>query len=459
MGVTRDPIRIRFDAGTVVVEGLAASAQPPEECVFDSRTHSFRAPASAYAPLVRWLRRGKIDYEDRARSYEELSAGARFVFEPRPYQLEALAAWRKAQCRGVIVLPTGAGKTHVAMMAADACRRSVLVVTPTLDLVRQWHDTLRRTFDRPIGIVGGGDHVVEDLTVTTYDSAYLHMDHFGNRFGLVVFDECHHLPGQSYALAAKASLAPFRLGLTATVERADGREVELDELIGPEVYRRDIVELSGRYLAEYETQRIAVHLSPEEREEHDAERQVYLAFLRRSGIQMGSPRGWQDFIMRSSQTDDGRRAMKAYRRQREIAFAAPAKLRLLGDLLVQHANDRAIVFTQDNATAFEISRRFLVPSITHQTKVSERSEILASLADGTYRAVVTSKVLNEGVDVPSANVAVVISGSGSVREHVQRLGRILRRDGDKTATLYEIVTADTAEGWTSDRRRDHVAYR
>ena len=74
-------------------------------------------------------------------------------------------------------------------------------------------------------------------------------------------------------------------------------------------------------------------------------------------------------------------------------------------------------------------------------------------------AVVTSKVLNEGVDVPAANVAVVISGSGSVREHVQRLGRILRRDGDKYATLYEIVTADTAEGWTSERRRDHVAYR
>ena len=118
-----------------------------------------------------------------------------------------------------------------------------------------------------------------------------------------------------------------------------------------------------------------------------------------------------------------------------------------------------LLFTQDNATAYAVSRRFLVPVITHQTKVSERSEILAGLAEGTYGAVVTSKVLNEGVDVPDANVAVVISGSGSVREHVQRLGRILRKKGGKRAVLYELVTAATSETYTSDRRREHSAYR
>jgi superfamily II DNA or RNA helicase len=97
--------------------------------------------------------------------------------------------------------------------------------------------------------------------------------------------------------------------------------------------------------------------------------------------------------------------------------------------------------------------------ITHQTKVSERSEILARLNDGTYSAVATSKVLNEGVDVPSASVAIVVSGSGSVREHVQRLGRILRKQGDKRAVLYELITAQTGEAFTSERRREHVAYR
>ena len=124
-----------------------------------------------------------------------------------------------------------------------------------------------------------------------------------------------------------------------------------------------------------------------------------------------------------------------------------------------HRGDRAIIFTQDNSSAYEISRRFLVPAITHQTKVTERSEILAGLNAGTCGAVVTSKVLNEGVDVPSANVAIVVSGSGSVREHVQRLGRVLRKVGDKRAVLYELVTRQTTETFTSELRRDHVAYR
>ena len=151
--------------------------------------------------------------------------------------------------------------------------------------------------------------------------------------------------------------------------------------------------------------------------------------------------------------------MQAYRRQRELALAAPAKLEYLELLLHVHRTDLTIVFTQDNATAYEISRRFLVPAITHQTKVSERSEILERFGKGEYGVVVTSKVLNEGVDVPEANVAVIISGSGSVREHVQRLGRILRRREGKRARLYELVAANTTETFTSDRRRDHVAYR
>ena len=164
--------------------------------------------------------------------------------------------------------------------------------------------------------------------------------------------------------------------------------------------------------------------------------------------------------MLSSRGPDGRRAMQAYRRQRALAFAAPAKLDFLAHLLHRHRGDRSILFTQDNATAYGISKRFLVPVITHQTKIKERSAILrGSSPTASFGAVATSKVLNEGVDVPDANVAVVLSGSGSVREHVQRLGRVLRKREGKRAVLYELVTAATSEEHTSDRRREHGAYR
>jgi superfamily II DNA or RNA helicase len=310
-----------------------------------------------------------------------------------------------------------------------------------------------------VGVVGGGEHEVAPLTVTTYDSAYLHMDHLGARFGLVVFDECHHLPSEAYAFAARCCLAPFRLGLTATPERSDGREGVLEELIGPLVFRRDIVDLAGEYLAPYETVRITVELTAEERVDYEAARRTYLDFVRRHGIRMNSPTGWSDFIIRAAQSGQGMAALAAHRRQRQLAFAASAKLDCVEHLLRVHRRDRAIIFTQDNSSAYEISRRFLVPAITHQTKVTERSEILAGLTAGELGAVVTSKVLNEGVDVPVANVAIVVSGSGSVREHVQRLGRVLRKVGDKRAVLYELVTRQTTETFTSELRRDHVAYR
>ena len=145
--------------------------------------------------------------------------------------------------------------------------------------------------------------------------------------------------------------------------------------------------------------------------------------------------------------------MAAYLRHKQLAFAAPSKLAYVEHLLHRHRRDRALLFTDRNDTAYGLSRRFLAPIITHQTKVSERAAILDDFAAGVYNALVTSKVLNEGVDMPAANVGVVISGSGSAREHVQRLGRLLRKQGDKRAVLYELVAADTTEVFTSERRR------
>lgn len=453
-------VSLSFVAGTLELTGLAEQTHGlPGACRWDARTRCFRAPAADYSEVVLALRDAGVEFEDTARQYTKLSVRLRAERQPRPYQREALKAWLDAKGRGVVVLPTGAGKSHLAIMAIESRQRSTLVVAPTLDLVHQWYELLRTNFDTNVGIVGGGEHTLEALTVTTYDSAYLHMERYGNRFGMVVFDECHHLPGETYMLAARLCLAPFRLGLTATPERVDGRQNLMVELVGEEVYRKDIGELSGSYLAEYDTVRVGIELTEAEREEYENQRKVYTSFVRANGIRMGTPRGFQDFIMRSARSAAGQRAMQAYRRQRELAFAARGKLSYLEQLLQLHRRDRMLIFTQDNATAYEVSRRFLIPTITHQTKVRERSEILERFATGCYGSIVTSKVLNEGVDVPDANVAVIISGSGSVREHVQRLGRILRRKDGKNATLYELVSAGTSETFTSDRRREHAAYR
>jgi superfamily II DNA or RNA helicase len=197
----------------------------------------------------------------------------------------------------------------------------------------------------------------------------------------------------------------------------------------------------------------------EEAARYQSQREVYRSFVREMGIRMAAPDGWSRFIQLSAQSPAGRRAFLAYRDQKQIAVASPRKLEVLEGLLRQHARDRALVFTNDNDTVYLIAQRFLLPALTHQTDLKERREILERFNRGAYPAVVTSRVLNEGVNIPEANVAVVLSGTGSVREHVQRLGRILRRGENKRAVLYEVVTENTIEEHVSVRRREHDAYR
>ena len=453
-----ETVQLEFDRGTLLVRGDVPEGLVLPGCVFDSRVNLWRAQACRYREVLTVLHRAEIDYENRAGGFEPLDLRAREQRTPFPYQDEAVSAFFDSGRRGVVVLPTGAGKTFVAQMILEKLSRSCLVVTPTLDLVQQWYGVLKTAFDRNVGVVGGGEYDVQDLTVTTYDSAYIHMERFGDRFALLVFDEAHHLPGPTYSTAAEMCLAPFRLGLTATPEREDGLETKLDRLIGPVIYRREIGELAGEFLSEYETSRLEVSLSDEEMARYEEERAIYRGFLEQEGLRLGGRGGWQRFLMMTSRSERGRRAFLAYRAQKAIAQASEAKLRLLGDLLERHRHDRVLVFTSDNETVYKISRRFLVPAITHQTKVKERHRLLSGFNDGRYPFLVTSKVLNEGVDVPAANIGIVLSGSGSVREHVQRLGRILRRGEGKQAKLYEVVARDTAEEYTSQRRRQHGAY-
>ncbi|HEY5958245.1 MAG TPA: DEAD/DEAH box helicase family protein [Polyangiaceae bacterium] len=460
-GPKHSPPVLRFRGGTLELLGLPATTVDAVGCDlrWDKRSGSFRGPAYIYAELVRFLVSQQIAFTDEARGYEELSLGWHLRREPRPYQTEAIRDWLRARGRGVITLPTGAGKTQVALMAIMDRKRSTLIVVPTLDLVRQWYDELRKAFNTEIGMVCGGSYDLRPITVTTYDSAHLHVERFGNQFGLVIFDEVHHLPSASYQLAAKLSLAPYRLGLTATPERVDGQEAIVDDLVGPIVYRKQIEEFAGEYLAAYDVESVGVELSEAERIEYDEARQTYLAFVRQQGIRLGGPTGWNDFVRRAARSIEGRKAFAAYRRQKSLAVAAAGKLLAVDDILHRHRLDRCLIFTLENTTAYTISRRFLLPIITHHTKVKERSQILERFAAGRYRTVVTSKVLNEGVDVPDANIAIVVSGTGSVREHVQRLGRILRPRDGKRAMLYEIITLQTSEQSTSDRRREHSAYR
>jgi superfamily II DNA or RNA helicase len=324
--------------------------------------------------------------------------------------------------------------------------------------MHQWYAHLKAAFpDVDVGLLGGGSKDRTPILVATYDSAAIHAENLGNQYALLICDECHHLPSDFNRVIAEYSIAPYRLGLTATPDRADGRHDDLTHLLGPVVYARSAADLSGDALAPFQIVPIKVKLSRQERSRYDQLIAQRNRFLQEANIWLSSAQGWQRFVRASAQSAGGRRAMLAHREARAIALGTEGKLRVLADLLAQHYPDRTIVFTNDNATVYQISETFLIPAITHQTPVKERHAVLQGFRSGEYPTLVVSHVLNEGVDVPEARVAILLSGSGSIREYVQRLGRILRKgSGNKQAVLYEVVAEETTEEAISSRRRQGV---
>lgn len=381
----------------------------------------------------------------------------RLSVEPRPYQEEALTAWRAEGCRGVVVLPTGSGKTVVGAMAIAELGLWTLVVVPTIDLLAQWHQALARALAgaaEGTGVYGGGAREVRPLTIMTYEAAQLHPELL-RRFGLLIFDECHHLPAPSYRQIAEGAHTPLRLGLSATPERADDEHLALAYLIGPEVYRRAPDELArAHYLAGYEEQRISVALSEDERARYETARAAYRGYISRRHLVITSAADFQRKVLWASARDpDARAAMLAWRAARALALNAPAKLALLETLFARHRDERVLVFSEYAALVDEISQRFCLPQITYKTPTDERSEVLSRFRAGQYTKLVSGRVLNEGVDIPDCAVAVIVSGTSTRREYVQRLGRVLRPKATR-AVLYELVTAETTEERVAAHRHE-----
>jgi superfamily II DNA or RNA helicase len=422
----------------------------------DKRHHFLRTQPIHFTSVKSALRKQQTPFTVAFDEHPALPFETTLSIEPRPYQYESLTRWLATGSAGVVVLPTGAGKTLVAAMAIHETRLWTLAIVPTLDLLQQWRTALASSLSLnadEIGIFGGGEKEMKPITIITYGSAALYPREL-RRFGLLIFDECHHLPAPTYRLIAESAFTPLRLGLSATPERSDMAHTDLDMLIGPEVYRRSPAELTeGRYLAQYQEVPIDIALSSEDEARYIEQRRIYRSFLQRRRIIIRSPEEFQQkIIFLSARDPEARKAMLAWREARNIAMNAPAKYIEIERLLRLHADDQVILFSEYNQVVDEISRRFCLPSITYKTPAEERRTILERFRTGQYTKLATGRVLNEGVDVPDCRVAIIVSGNSTRREYIQRLGRILRPKVGQ-ALLYELITSGTTEEEIAKRRK------
>lgn len=442
---------LRFDRGTLE---LALDAPDVPNSIWDPRSQTRRVAAFRFASLIADARgeENELPEGDLRRAWKAVRRDTTRL-ELRHYQTQALASWSAFGSRGVVVLPTGAGKTRVALAAMYETGLPTAILCPTKALAAGWLEELgRHIVDEPIGLVGDGQRRVERITVLTFESAYRHMDRLGDRFGLLVVDEAHHFASGARIEALEASAAIARLGLTATAPEADSEGAKrLTELVGPVVFEMDYADLAGTHLAPVTMVKVPVRLDANERSEYDARTRVFLE-MRRTFMRLYPGADIATMLQAFGRTFEGRKALRDRARAMELAGFPAAKRSLLRTLLERHRAHRTIVFTAFAENAYVAAKDNLIPVITGETNAKEREEILSSFREGRVRAIASARVLNEGIDVPEARVAIIVAGTLGPREHVQRIGRVLRPAPGKHAIVYELITMGTSDAWRAGLR-------
>lgn len=469
--MSRMSTAVHFHEGTIRITGIGrpefARLQSVMPVVWDSRDQCARCDAMHAANLLSWTEtnvpgvRWNIDPEPGSPPQFQFKSS----IKPRPDQAAAIEAFQSQGQRGLIVMPTGTGKTVVALQLVARLCQSTLVVVPVRDLMYQWHAKILEWFGVDAGLIGDGVHRVSPISVTTYDSAAIHMPRIGNRFGMIVFDEVHHLAGAWRSDSARMSAATTRLGLTATLPIQSERVRLLEALVGPVVHRQQIDQAAGKTLAPYAVRRIAVKMDNAEHEAYRRYGKTIQQFVR-DAREIDGKFSWEDIYAWVANAQDhpdraaaASLALKAYRAKRKIEEQTRGKFRVLEDLFRLHAGEPVLVFTGSNVMARQVSLRFLVPCLLSHCAKRERQDLLGGFAEGRYPVLVANRVLDEGVDLPAVKVAIVVGGMASTRQATQRLGRVLRRSGDTSAILYEVVTHDSNEVQRSRDRRRTSAYR
>ena len=453
------PPSLSYRLGLAILRGVAAT-DAPSWLIHDPRLDALVAPGHRMSDLRVWA--AEHDVAESRTAPEDLDAPLLDPRTPRPYQREAVDRWRAANARGSVVLPTGAGKTLVALMAIHELRGGACIVAPTRALVAQWFTQLADAFgSERVGAWYGDEKEVRAITVTTYHSAFALLERWGEQFPLLVLDEVHHLADTAAGDARawhdhlRIAPAPYRLGLTATYP--DTRDAELRRLVGPVVYRKLIGEMTDAELARFALTRRYVRLSPDEETRYGALTELYERHMTSGGYRERGDTpadAWRMFAASARRSPEARRALRAFHERERLVRLAEGKLGEAERILRAHPAEQAVIFCGGTDAAETVSRALAIPMITASTPASERHELLAGMASGKIRAVASVRVLDEGWDVPTAKLGIVLGDStrGSGRQHAQRLGRLLRRQGDAVASLYEIVAAGTYEFFASQKR-------
>ncbi len=360
-------------------------------------------------------------------------AGKEFTI--RGYQKTAIDAFlgkgENGTGFGCIVLPCGSGKTIVGIAALARLQTKTLILAPNVASVHQWiNEILDKTDIKAddIGEFSGEKKEIRKITVCTYqsltyrkdvESEFMHYEKLkGEKWGFVIYDEVHMLPAPVFRISAELQ-SIYRLGLTATLVREDGREDEVFSLVGPKRYDVPWSEL---------------------------ERQGFIATAYCHELRISLPE--------EAELDY---ALAKKREKYRIASENPNKMKVVKYLIEKHPDDHILIIGQYIDQLNELRKEFGYPIITGTTANKKRDELYNAFRNGEERILIVSKVANFAIDLPDASMAIQISGTfGSRQEEAQRLGRILRPK-NRDSHFYTIVTRYSEEEEFAQNRQKFLS--
>ncbi|MCD6324143.1 MAG: DEAD/DEAH box helicase [Desulfurococcales archaeon] len=375
-----------------------------------------------------------------------------FKGELRDYQKEALDSWEGNASKGIVALPTGSGKTVIGVAALARKSVKTLIIVYTKEQMMQWKRAILNFTDADeylIGFYYSREKRIAPITLATYQTAYRYMGKLAPHFTLLIIDEVHHLPAEKFRYIASASPAPYRLGLSATPYREDGGHTYLFPLMGGVIYYKTPSELAEKgYLARYRVITVKVDLTPEERKEYLRLREQFRNF---SGL-----RPFEE-IVKAAKKGDFRaiNALRVHSRMTQIFQKSDSKLRKVREIVLNELREgkKIIVFAHYVDLAKKIAEDVGGYLLTGATPDQERRRILEEFRGAKSGVLVVTTVGDEGLDIPDASVGVLVAGTGSRRQFIQRLGRLLRPGEGKEAVLYEIVAKGTVEEGQARKRK------
>ncbi len=421
---------------------------------YDRKKRTFMVYPGLIGEFIQKAREIGINVEDRTGLPQAIPIEEKLSFTGtlRDYQEEALEKWKLNRYRGIIALPTGSGKTVIGVAAISVLSERTLVIAYTKEQLKQWIDQILRYTDIPRSYVASfysEEKRLAPITVTTYQTAYRHIAELAFRYSFVIVDEVHHLPAEKFKTIALGLYAPHRMGLSATVVREDGKHTELFPLMGGIVYHKTPQEMIEKgYLAPYSTFLVKVSLTPEEKKEYEKFRSIYKA------LSMGL--SFKE-VLRRAQNGDPRmgKALSIHSSMQQVFQKAKAKEKAVKEIVEKELEkgSKILIFTQYVDQARKLGELLEAPVITGDTETRKRFRILDEFRKAEKGVLILTTVGDEGLDIPDVNVGIIVAGTGSRRQFIQRLGRLLRPKPGKKARLYEIIVKGTAEEAQARKRK------